>query len=129
MGTLEVGNGAARRPFHHEQDAEIVVGFAVGGIELQNGAEFLFGELGVLLGKVEIAKIVVSFDGVGAEVKRLLKRLRGTGIIVLVGLDDAEQIPGFDAGRLARNLLKRFGLCLSEAMLLNEGFNVAEGRG
>ena len=119
------------RVLHHQQNAEVVIGFGVGGIEPENGAKFLFSRLGLLLREIYVAEVIVRFGRSGIELKGLVQRCDCACIVLLIGLDDAQQVVSFHAGGMALEFVEDGRPGLRKPVLLDEGFYFAEaiGRG
>ena len=93
---LQVANRREWRAFCEEKQTEVVVGVAIRWSDLQNSAELLLCGINLLLGKVEIAEIIVRRCGVGVEFQGSLESFESLVIVFLVGVDDAEKVAGFD---------------------------------
>src|SRR5664279_47527 len=126
MNALEPWNGLVRSALDHEQYTEVVIPFVVSGLEANGGAEFLFSQVKLLLSYIDIAKVVMSFGRIWADLQCFPERRYRGGVIMLIGLDYSKQVVPLNARRMLPKFFQSFCFCFMQAILLNENFNLLE---
>ena len=61
----------------HQDQAEIIVGFTVGGVEAQDLAKLFLRQVEFFLSDVYVPEIVMSPKGIGIECQRMLQCFQG----------------------------------------------------
>ena len=116
---------AGRSP-GHQQQAEIVVGLAVGGIKPQHLSKLLFRQIEFFLGDVNVPQIVMSSSGIRVKLQRVLKRFQGVVIVFLAAVCDSQQVVTLHAGRIQLELLLDLHFGFGDRSLAQQGLSFKE---
>src|SRR5207245_2218473 len=88
--TLKVGDGFRGLPLRHQDESEVVVSVAIGGVKAHNCPKLLLREVRLFLSDINISEIVPGSGGVGIELQRMLEGLQGACEILLVVANNAQ---------------------------------------
>src|SRR6202040_3767943 len=101
-------DGLRRRAPGQLDQAEIVVGFTVGGIKSQDLAELFLRRIEFFLSDIQVPEIVMSPGGIGIERERMLKCLQSVVVVSLAAAGDSKQVVTLHTGGIQLQLFVYF---------------------
>ena len=96
----------------HQDQAEIIVGFTVGGVEAQDLAKLFLRQVEFFLSDVYVPEIVMSPEGIGIERQRMLQCFQGVVVVLLAAVNDSKQVVTLDAGGVQSSAALLFSVWL-----------------
>ncbi len=123
---LEVCNGSGGITLDHQEDAEVIVRIAIGGIEAKDGAKLFFSLIDLLLHQQKAAKIVVGLHRAGIDLERFLERGNRACGVLLLAENHSQQVVCLDALRIALQDFAREAFGFFHTILLHEALYLLE---
>ena len=119
---------SAGKRLGHQDQAEIVVGLAVAGINTQDLSKLFFRQIEFFLSDVNVSQIVMSSSGIGIELQRVLKRFQSVVVVLFAAVCDSQQVVTLHAGGIQLELLLDLHFSFGDRSLAQQGLSLEERR-